>query len=1020
MAIITGTPGDDVFSGTNGNDTIVGNGGDDMLDGGGGDDRLEGGVGADNLHGDADDDVLYDSSTGDLNELLDGGDGTDTADYSSYSHHIVLDLENGVGGITGGVTLVSIENLVGTKFDNDMLYGNAGNNVIDGLAGGDLLLGLEGDDVLRGGAGADILNGGDGVDTASYYDSAIGVIVDLAGGTSGSGGDAEGDDLAWIENVDGSQGNDTLGGNAGANVLAGLGGNDLLRGGAGADRLDGGVGNDTASYYGGTIGVTVDLAAGTGTGGDAQGDVLISIENVNGSHANDTLSGTAGANILAGWGGDDVLRGGAGADRLDGGVGRDTASYGTSAASVTVDLSSDTGTGGDAQGDTLIGIENVTGSQGDDRLTGDDGSNVLSGLGGDDVLRGGAGADRLDGGTGSDTASYFAGTVDVVVDLAAGTASGGEAEGDTLVSIENVNGSQGDDTLNGNADANALAGWGGDDLLRGGAGDDVLSGGGGNDRLEGGNGSDDLFGGAGDDVLSDSSVYDFSLHQILDGGDGIDTVDYSHSQYTRGIVLDLGSGDGEGGSLTLISIENLVGTNHSDYALFGNDGSNVIDGLAGDDWLAGDGGDDVLRGGTGADILQGNEGSDTASYIEGTVGVTIDLAAGTAFGGNAQGDTLQLIENITGSQGNDTLSGTAGANILAGWGGNDLLRGGAGADRLDGGAGTDTATYYASAVGVTVDLAAGTGLGGDAQGDTLFGIENVTGSNLGNDTLIGTAGVNILAGWGGDDVLRGGGGADKLDGGTGTDTASWYTSAAGVTVNLAAGTTGGGGAQGDTLVGIENLTGSNQGNDSLVGNAGANTLSGWSGDDVLRGGAGADRLDGGTGSDTASYYTGSVGVTVSLTTGTGTGGDAQGDTFIRIENINGSTGADWIAGDAQANVLNGWAGQDALRGGGGADRFVFTAITDSKVGAADAITDFKSFEGDRVDLSAIDANTSTAGDQAFSFIGNGAFTHHAGELRSTVSFGVTTITGDVNGDGVSDFQIELSTLFSTVAGDFVL
>ena len=230
-----------------------------------------------------------------------------------------------------------------------------------------------------------------------------------------------------------------------------------------------------------------------------------------------------------------------------------------------------------------------------------------------------------------------------------------------------------------------------------------------------------------------------------------------------------------------------------------------------------------------------------------------------ASGGDAQGDTLVGIENLTGSQGSDTLIGNAGANVLAGWGGNDTLRGGAGADTLDGGTGTDTATYYTSAAGVTVDLAAGTASGGDAQGDTLIGIENLTGSNLGNDTLSGNAGANILAGWGGSDVLRGGAGADTLDGGLGTDTATYYTSAAGVTVDLAAGTASGGDAQGDTLVGIETLTGSNLGNDSLSGNAGANTLAGWGGDDVLRGGAGADRLDGGAGSDTASYYTGRPG-----------------------------------------------------------------------------------------------------------------------------------------------------------------
>jgi Ca2+-binding RTX toxin-like protein len=269
-------------------------------------------------------------------------------------------------------------------------------------------------------------------------------------------------------------------------------------------------------------------------------------------------------------------------------------------------------------------------------------------------------------------------------------------------------------------------------------------------------------------------------------------------------------------------------------------------------------------------------------------------------------------------------------------------------------------------------------------------------------------------------VLRGGAGADTLDGGGGSDTASWYTSAAGVTVDLAAGTASGGDAQGDTLIGIENLTGSNLGNDSLSGNAGANTLAGWGGADVLRGGAGADRLDGGAGSDTASYYTGAAGVTVNLATGTVTGGDAQGDILVSIENVNGSTGADQITGSALANALNGWAGQDVLRGGGGADRFVFSAASHSTVAAADRITDFSHAQADRVDLSAIDANSGAAGNQAFSFIGSGAFTHHAGELRYAVSGGVTTIAGDLNGDGAADFHIQLTGAIGLVAADFVL
>ena len=226
-----------------------------------------------------------------------------------------------------------------------------------------------------------------------------------------------------------------------------------------------------------------------------------------------------------------------------------------------------------------------------------------------------------------------------------------------------------------------------------------------------------------------------------------------------------------------------------------------------------------------------------------------------------------------------------------------------------------------------------------------------------------------------------------------------------MTVNLATGTGAGGDAQGDTLVGIENLTGSNLGNDSLSGNAGANILAGWGGDDVLRGGAGADHLDGGAGSDTASYYNDGSGVTVNLSTGIGSGGNAQGDTYAEIENVTGSTGTDTIIGNAQANVLNGWAGLDGLVGGAGADR----------------ITDFSHAQGDRVDLSAIDADTGAAGNQAFSFIGSGLYTGVAGQLRAAVTApGVTTIAGDVNGDGVSDFHIMLFGNPALVAADFVL
>ncbi|HEY9344428.1 MAG TPA: calcium-binding protein [Inquilinus sp.] len=300
--------------------------------------------------------------------------------------------------------------------------------------------------------------------------------------------------------------------------------------------------------------------------------------------------------------------------------------------------------------------------------------------------------------------------------------------------------------------------------------------------------------------------------------------------------------------------ETLAGDSLRDV-ISGNDGDDTLDGGAANDTLIGGGDDDVLRGGAGADLLEGGAGIDTASYYTSAAAVTVDLAADTASGGDAEGDALNGIENLSGSNiGDDVLAGDAGANKLQGWGGGDVLRGGAGADVLDGGAGTDTASYYTSAAGVTVDLGAATASGGDATGDMLTGIENLSGSNLGNDTLSGNSGANTLQGWGGDDVLRGGAGADVLEGGAGTDTASYYSSAAGVTVNLADATASGGDTAGDTLTSIENLSGSNLGGDILTGNAGANVLQGWGGNDALVGGGGKDTLTGGAGADRI-YFT---------------------------------------------------------------------------------------------------------------------------------------------------------------------
>jgi Ca2+-binding RTX toxin-like protein len=234
----------------------------------------------------------------------------------------------------------------------------------------------------------------------------------------------------------------------------------------------------------------------------------------------------------------------------------------------------------------------------------------------------------------------------------------------------------------------------------------------------------------------------------------------------------------------------------------------------------------------------------------------------------------------------------------------------------------------------------------------------------------------------------------------------------------------GGGGQ-DALFGDE-------GSDVLVGAAGHDALDGGTGDDVLDGGAGADRFVGGAGADTISYFGSSAAVTVNLALRTASGGDAQGDTFgADIENLDGGSGNDMLIGSAAANELFGGkgadklfggAGADTLGGGGGADRFVYSSTAESAVGAnADRITDFSHAQGDRIDLAAIDASTTVAGNQAFSFIGTGLYTGVAGQLRfAFTSPGVTTIAGDVDGDKVSDFHIVLTGSIALQPGDFVL
>ncbi len=225
----------------------------------------------------------------------------------------------------------------------------------------------------------------------------------------------------------------------------------------------------------------------------------------------------------------------------------------------------------------------------------------------------------------------------------------------------------------------------------------------------------------------------------------------------------------------------------------------------------------------------------------------------TVYGTEAS-ETLDAADGAT--SGADTIFGFGGNDALVGGGGNDLLKGGGGADALFGGAGMDTADYTDSATGVDVSLQTGGGHGGTAEGDTLWQIENLTGSAQ-DDHLEGNAGTNVLMGMDGSDALLGGGGADSLYGG---DDADW-----------------------------------------------------------LYGGAGADALDGGAGIDNASYLNATGGVIVSLLSGIGSAGEANGDTYAAIENLTGSNFADILWGDNGANMISGGGGADELKGLGGDD-----------------------------------------------------------------------------------------------------
>ena len=259
------------------------------------------------------------------------------------------------------------------------------------------------------------------------------------------------------------------------------------------------------------------------------------------TNGDDTIFGLGGDDWIYGLNGNDILQGGEGADYLFGGNGIDTANYGDSPSAVYVNLQTGVAQGGTAWGDHLYSIENLTGSWWNDRLIGNGYDNVLSGGFGDDQLEGNGGADILDGGWGVDTADYSDSPAGVTVSLLWHSASGGDATGDQLISIENLHGSRHDDGLFGDNGANGLEGNTGNDTLLGFGGADILSGGSGHDSLNGGAGQDRLSGGQGGDILDggpDADTFVWTMYY-----DNAGAIDYETAGLTASGTIDFANMD---------------------------------------------------------------------------------------------------------------------------------------------------------------------------------------------------------------------------------------------------------------------------------------------------------------------------------------------------------------------------------------------------------------------------------------------------------------------------------------------
>jgi Ca2+-binding RTX toxin-like protein len=549
------------------------------------------------------------SLAGDGNQIS-GGMGSDTL-------HVVGNTNRLIAG-DGPVAMLTADgdkNILqgGMGFDvlkatggGNLLYAGFGDTVLSLIGSGGLLSGNSGSDALMAFGNSNTLQGGGGTNTLT----AVGNDNVLTGGVGSDTITVVGDH----NSLTAGSGAAHLVAKGSLNNLLGGTNNDILFAAGGSNTLDGGGGVNTADYSNAAAGVAIDIGAGAitndGSGGHA---TLVHVSNIVGSAFGDLLTGDADANnifggagadtigggggndTLSGGDGDDSLTSGAGNDIIDGGAGRDLVGYQLASSGVNVSLSNTAAQNTAGGGiDTLRNIEDIYGSNFDDLLTGSTAANLMVGLNGNDILFGnggndsflggngndtiigGVGNDTIDGGAGIDWAGYLVSPAGVTVSLAAvDPQNTGGAGIDKLVAIENLEGSNFNDMLAGNASSNVILGHAGNDSLSGDAGADSLYGQEGDDTISGGTGNDFLSGGAGNDRFVFAPGYGAdTIADFTAGAHTDDKVDLSAfhlsfvaafaraSQSGSDTVFNFGSGDA-------LTLQNVVKTSMSADDFFG-------------------------------------------------------------------------------------------------------------------------------------------------------------------------------------------------------------------------------------------------------------------------------------------------------------------------------------------------------------------------------------------------------------------------------------------------------------------